>query len=161
MIILAFDPSGSFKEGKGQTGWVCIKDDQLLSYGLIKAKDFKTKYDYFEEHIKHIKSVNPNIVVMENFRLYGHKANSLIGSELETAKLIGVMQHHLDKSNRNYVMQMAAQVKTRFTDNILINKKYITKDVNGRYYINGVNVAGHIIDALRHALFYMLKEKLK
>jgi hypothetical protein len=160
MRILSLDPSGSFKEGKGKTGWVMM-DDNNITFGIIKAKDYKTKHEYWEEHKKLFESINPEHVVMEQYRLYGSKAKSQINSEMETSKLLGYLEMSLYDMNIKYTLQSAVSAKSRYTDEILIHKGHIVKDGNGRYYINGVNVPGHIIDALRHILFYKLKESKK
>ncbi len=161
MKILAIDPSGSFEEGKGQTGWVIIEDNKLISFGIIKAKNFETKYGYWEAHSELISNIIPDHVVMEQYRLYGSKAKSQINSEMETSKLLGYLEMNLHTLNIKHTLQSAVSAKSRFTDEILVYKGYITKDGGGRYYVNGVNVAGHVIDALRHALFFQLKEKRK
>jgi hypothetical protein len=161
MKILAIDPSGSFEEGKGQTGWVVIEDNKPITFGILKAKNYETKYEYWEAHSELFKTIKPDHVVMEQYRLYGSKAKSQINSEMETSKLLGYLEMNLYTLEIEHTLQSAVSAKSRFTDVILIHKGYITKDLNGRYYIHGVNVAGHIIDAMRHALFYQLKERKK
>ena len=160
MKILALDPSGSFKEGKGQTGWVVIEDGNI-SFGIIKAKTYETKYEYWQAHTDLFASVRPDHVVMEQYRLYGSKAKSQINSEMETSKLLGYLEMSLYRMKIDQTLQSAVAAKSRFTDEVLVYKGYITKDLNGRYYIHGVNVPGHIVDALRHAMLYTLKERKK
>lgn len=160
MRVLSLDPSGSFKEGKGQTGWV-LMDGETITFGIIKAKTYETKHEYWEAHTDLIASLKPEHVVMEQYRLYGSKAKSQINSEMETSKLLGYLEMYLYTTQTSHTLQSAISAKSRFTDDILIYKGYITKDKNGRYYINGVNVAGHIIDAMRHILFFQLKERRK
>lgn len=154
-MILAFDPSGSFKEGKGNTGWVLIDGKTIVSFGILRASDYKTRPEYWSSHINIIESFQIDEVVMEEFRLYSSKAKSQINSEMETSKLLGFLEMYLWSKNIVYSTQLAQRAKQRFTDEILIKKEYITKK-NGRYYINGINVAGHVIDALRHGLYRQL-----
>lgn len=164
MRILAIDPSGSFNEGKGQTGWVITENNKVVSFGLLKAVDFNSKEEYWKAHTDLIQEEflkSPEIhLVIENYRLYSHKASSQINSEMETVRLIGYLEMYLYHTCLKPNFQLAAQVKTRFSDEILIRMGMITKDNNGRQYINGINVAGHVIDALRHAcLFYLTKKR--
>ena len=166
MKILAIDPSGSFNEGKGQSGWVITDNNKVVSFGLLKAIDYNTKEEYWKAHTELINReviADENIhVVLENYRLYATKANSQINSEMETVRLIGYIEMFLYELSVVPNFQLAAQVKGRFSDEILIRYKMITKDSNGRQYINGINVAGHVVDALRHAcLFYNLEKRRK
>jgi len=161
--VLAIDPSGSFNEGKGQSGWVKMVDGELRSFGLLKASDYSSRTEFWKAHSNLIeKHSSPNItIVIENYRLYSHKATSQINSEMETVRLLGYLEtwiaHKLGLDKLKF--QMAAQVKNRFNDNILIRNKLIKKDSNGRYYLNGINVAGHVVDALRHACFFNLTNR--
>lgn len=161
MKILTLDPSGSFKEGKGVTGWVILNNQQIESFGQIKAKDFDSREAYWHHHETLWKNKDIDIVVIENFKLYSSKVKPQINSEMETSKLLGYLEMKLWEAKIECTMQMAVQAKKRYTDKILLHKKYIQKDGNGRYFINGVNVSKHIIDALRHALFFDLKSRKK
>lgn len=157
MRIRAIDPSGSFLEGKGTTGWIVLEDDKIRDFGQIKAKHFDSRQSYWKAHEALCEPDDIDIVVLEDFRLYQNKMKPQINSEMETSKMIGYLQMKLWENDVPVETQLAVQAKKRFNDKILINKGYITKDSNGRYFINGLNVPKHIIDALRHALFYSLK----
>ena len=160
MRFIAMDPSGNFVEGKGQTGWVIINNGQIESFGQIRAKDYRSREEYWKAHEDLIEERQLISIVIEDFRLYKNKAHSQTNSEMETSKLIGYLEMYAYKSGLSFNKQMASQAKSRFKDKILLHKGYITKDQNGRLYINAVNVSRHIVDALRHALFYLLiKEK--
>lgn len=161
MRFLSIDPSGSFVEGKGQSGWIVMSGDQIETFGQIRANDFDTREEYWKAHSDLIESTNPECVVIEDFRLYKTKAKGQTNSEMETSKLIGYLEMYGYNNNLDIKKQMASQAKSRFNDKILVHKKHITKDPSGRVYINGVNVSGHIVDALRHALFYQLIERKK
>lgn len=160
MRILAIDPSGSFKEGKGTTGWVVLNDWEVEQFGQIKAKDFETRTSYWHSHGELPLTKDPDVIVIEEFVLYGNKSSAQINSEMETSKLLGYLEMHYHTAGYEVETQRAVTAKQRYTDKILLRKGYITKKGN-RYYINGVNVSGHIIDALRHGLYYRLKESRK
>lgn len=156
MKILVIDPSGSFKEGKGTSGWVVLNDWSIEQFGQLKASEYESRQEYWHSHIHLILDKEPEIVVCEEFILYGSKSSAQINSEMETSKLLGYIEMTLYHAKIPFVTQRAVDAKQRYTDKILLKKGYITKKGN-RSYINGVNVSGHIIDALRHGLFYKLK----
>ena len=159
MRFIAMDPSGNFLEGKGQTGWIIINNAQIESFGQIRAKDYNTREEYWKAHTDLIEEKGLTSIVVEDFRLYKNKAHSQTNSEMETSKLIGYLEMYSYNHHINLNKQMASQAKSRFKDKILLYKGYVTKDSNGRLYINGVNVSRHIVDALRHALFHILLEE--
>ena len=161
MRYISFDPSGNFKEGKGQTGWVIIKDSQIENFGQLRAKDYKSRMEYWKAHTDLIIEKEIDYIVTEDFRLYKNKAHSQTNSEMETSKLLGYLEMYAYNNKLTIKKQMASQAKSRFKDKILIHKGYIIKDNNGRTYINGVNVSNHIVDALRHGLFRALIIKKK
>lgn len=161
MKTLALDPSGSFKEGKGKTGWVVMDNNIIESFGQIRAKDFETRNHFFKAHSDLFDKNKYDHIIIEEFRLYKNKASAQTNSEMETSKLIGYLQMEAFNKKIPCVTQAAVHAKRRYKDEILVHKKYIMKDGNGRYFINGVNVSGHIIDALRHALFFNLRMRKK
>lgn len=160
--ILALDPSGSFYEGKGTTGWVLMdarKNGKLLKSGTICAKDYSNMMEYFRAHISLLEHINytyggprlgygpyeayPLRVVIEDYRLYGSKAHSQINSNLETSQLIGVLKYWCYMHGVIYKMQMASEVKQRWSDSVL------------KHYNIELPKSRHAKDALRHAMHYM------
>lgn len=162
--ILAFDPSGNFNEGKGITGWVLLdtQTNKICKFGYVSASMCKNQFDYWDRHITLIDSCagyNPDIVV-EDYLLYGNRAENQINSRLETPQLIGVIKYECYKRNIRVHIQTAQLVKTRWSDDILVRKGYLRKQ--GRsYYIGNVLVADHIKDALRHAVHHKTFRKEK
>jgi hypothetical protein len=162
-FLLAIDPSGSYYEGKGTTGW-CIyncKDKCITKAGDIEAVKFEAMADYWDAHVSLIekycaKYKDRICVIMEDFLLYAHKADSQINSHMETSKLIGVLQHHCWVHTIPYHMQSASEVKTRWTDSILNYNGYIVK--KGRYFVlpsdTKTILNGHKRDAIRHAVHF-------
>ena len=161
-LILGIDPSGSFYEGKGTTGW-CILNatDNVISLAdSLHAKDYAKPEIYWDRHLALIKEYQKRyqkrlIVVMEDYVLYATKASDQINSRMETCKLIGIIQHFCWMHDIPYEMQLAAQVKNRWTDTILEHKRYIK--VKGQKYIlpfSGEPLNRHCKDAIRHAVHY-------
>ena len=67
---------------------------------------------------------------------------------METSKLIGIIQLWCYNHNIPYAMQLAATVKSRWTDEILHYKGYLKK--SGLRY----TVCEHTRDSMRHAVHY-------
>lgn len=159
--ILALDPSGNFHEGKGTTGWVLIdankKTHFLIKEGTIEAKDYSSMMEYFRAHINLLEHINYTYgshlrtgrepwdrlhIVIEDYRLYGSKVHSQINSNLETSQLIGLLKYWCYMHGIKYKMQMASEVKTRWSDTVLA------------HYDVAIPKSRHAKDALRHAMHY-------
>lgn len=161
--ILALDPSGNFKEGKGTTGW-CIFDCanmRITKTGFISAHNFKTMQDYWNAHIelldKTIKryGVENCCVVIEDYLLYASQTATQINSRMETPKLIGVLQLWCYNHQVFYWMQNASDVKKRWANDILHYKGYIKQYKNGyRIPTEKEQLNRHCLDSIRHAVHY-------
>lgn len=160
--ILAIDPSGNFHEGQGTTGWCLMNSDcKVEAIGQVRAKDFETQYEYWDKILRIINDTfQYDFLVIEDYRLYKHKASSQINSKMETPRLLGVIEYC---SKREVHYQMAAQVKQRWKDELLCKKGYLTKrqhKSSTHYYLNGLLTTPHMRDAIRHAIHF-IKFKLK
>jgi len=159
--ILAIDPSGSFHEGKGTTGYCVFNTEQnvIMLTGCIKATDHALDVSYWQAHLhllNKVKRLYPNlIIVIEDYLLYANKAEQQINSRMETSKLIGVIQQYCWTHKIPYKMQIASEVKSRWTDKILEHKGYIKK-VGGNWYSGETceTTNKHSRDAIRHAVHY-------
>lgn len=155
--ILALDPSGNYNEGSGTTGW-CLLDaqtDKVMKFGVIRAGLYSNQTEYWDAHLELIDSLagyEPDIV-MEDYLLYINKAKQQINSRFETPQLIGVIKYEMYKRGNPVHIQTAMQVKTRWEDETLIKKGYITK-VGPRIYIGDKLVCSHIVDSIRHAAHF-------
>lgn len=162
---MAIDPSGAFAEGKGTTGWCFMSTHPipvLLESGTINAKFFESAEAYWNAHIGLIKQMyatyitgdNTLIVVIEDFLLYADKAKSQTHSHFETVRLIGILQHWLWIIGIPYKLQTASEVKTRWTDDILVHKGYLTRRNKQLTLTNNAPIVSHTVDALRHAIHF-------
>ena len=160
--ILAIDPSGNFYEGKGTTGWVLMDStEHLISIGSISAKDYKCAEEYWDAHIeildRYFKQFGKDlIVVMEEYILYRNRSKNQTNSKIETCRLIGVLQHFCWRYKQPYTMQLAASVKSRWSDNVLKYEKILDKKYGVLVHRQtGLNLnSDHIRDAFRHAIHY-------
>ena len=162
--ILALDPSGSFYEGKGTTGW-CVfdtKENKFITCGSLFAKDYKSAEEYWDSVIDlinyWIKIINHKdiILVCEDYLLYATKLQDQINSRMETCKLIGAIQWHCYVKDIPYYMQTASEVKTRWSNKILEHKGYIRQYRRGYTLTSGLTetYTHHTLDAVRHAIHY-------
>lgn len=155
--VLALDPSGNYKEGQGITGW-CLFDnetDKIIKFGVIKASDYSCQFQYWDAHVKLIDGLSgfhPDIVI-EDYLLYGNRAENQINSRLETPQLIGIIKYESYKRGLFIYIQTAMQVKTRWSDDLLARKGYMVKKGN-RYELGGTILVSHIKDSIRHAVHY-------
>ena len=158
MLVLAIDPSGSYYEGKGTTGWALFDSEkkQLLDYGHVRASKYNTVTEYYAEISKLIK---PGMkVIIEEYLLYANKAKQQINSKMETSKLIGYLQMYCFSKGVSYTMQLAGEVVKRWADHILVHKGIIKQNMNTEksvYYALGRVTNEHERDAMRHAIHYI------
>jgi len=161
--ILALDPSGSYHEGKGTTGWnvySCL-DRRVIHAGSITAKDYTCMEAYWDAQLALIAKYHERfkdrlVVVIEDYLLYATQAQNQINSRMETCKLIGAIQHYCWICKIPYVMQTAREVKARWTDDILTYKHIIKK--RGKNFYVPINmktkITHHCIDSIRHSVHY-------
>lgn len=155
MRILAIDPSGNFKQGKGTTGWVIGDENRkIYSYGALKADDFQNERDYWIAHTKLIDMLKPNAIVIEDYLLYANKAKAQINSRFETSKLIGIIEVYCYTKHIPIHFQQAREVKKRWDEKILVHRNML-QHINTHYYLNGSIVNNHIRDALKHYMHFI------
>lgn len=169
-VIIALDPSGNFTEGNGTTG-ICIITEAIyqlkppkILVSDIHAGNYKTAEEYWDEHIIFLNSClhkHMSIeVVMEGYRLYGHKSDTQINSTLETPQLIGVIKYWCYVNKVPLKIQFATDVKKRWSDSVL-EKTGVIEIINRRRKLisSGQWLNNHKTDALRHALHYQRYRK--
>ena len=155
--VLALDPSGSYKEGLGTTGWCLLdlKSMKIVKFGYISAASYSAQFPYWDAHISLIDSLagfHPDIVI-EDYLLYGERAYAQINSRLETPQLLGIIKYETYKRGLFVYIQTALQVKIRWSDEILV-RKGIIREEHGSYYIGTTRLSSHVKDAIRHAYHY-------
>jgi RNase H-fold protein (predicted Holliday junction resolvase) len=160
MKVLSFDPSGNYTEGKGTTGYAISLGDNLPhKLGDIKATDFNSKWSYWNEHENLIRQVEPDVIVIESYRLFGHKAKEQTGSSLETPQLIGYLEMVAWKLHTPVAFQDPS-TKQRHADDVLVTLGVIEKKGN-KFYYKGELTNLHQRDALRHGLYYRRSLRMK
>lgn len=161
--ILALDPSGSFEEGKGCTGWALTKGTgELMRAGKIDAIEYGCTEEYWLAHSDIIDEMYDKygkdlLVVCEDFILYPDKAQAQSYSKMETSRLIGIIQMNCYLSSIPLEFQRAVEIKTRWREDILIKEGYMRSRGKGIFLRRGnewLKTNKHILDAYRHALHY-------
>lgn len=180
MMILAMDPSGSFRYGSGTTGYTFIDYDtkEIFVGHQIKAKDFKkylglgnTKYQ--DEHAltilyanKLAKDKNKKLVVV--LEDYIQSAATPKYQALETSELIGRLTMVMTDNNIMFVRQRSQLIKTNLAKEqalILLSNNQLSTEKDKlnrtRWYLHGKQINNHILDAIRHGLYYIESTKQK
>lgn len=174
-MILAIDPSGNFDEGKGITGWVLLdtQTNRIAKFGALDASTCLCAEAHWKRHLDLIDGLYAIYgsrlrVVLEDFMLYAHKAESQINSRFETPKLIGLIQYHCWSRNIPIVFQTATSVMRRWKNFMLEKRGYITiknitkgDKIYEATYIKDYKINEHVVDALRHAVHYYTFHVLK
>lgn len=163
--VIGVDPSGNFYEGKGTTGIAVydIKEDKILHVAYVSAKTATSQVDYWATVIDTLELLlneyNPkrSVLAVEDYLLYANTAKAQINSTFETPQLIGIIKFYFE-GVCPVLFRNANTAKTRWTDDILIRKKYLLVDKKLGYYIINkhgvmVQVIEHSRDAIRHALY--------
>ena len=160
--ILALDPSGSFHEGKGITGWALIdSEERLLERGYIPARDYSCPEEYWDAHLDVIykyyrRHKGELIIVIEDYRLYRDRSINQTNSQMETCRLIGLLLWKCWKLKQPYTLQLAATVKERWSDELLIREGILRREGKDLIHVRSNISLGliHSRDAFRHALHY-------
>ena len=163
--VIGVDPSGNFVEGKGTTGIAVydIKTDKILRVDYISAKFASEQVQYWEMVIERLGDLvgkygtKKCALAVEDYLLYANTAKAQINSTFETPQLIGVIKY-VFKGVCPVLFRNANTAKTRWTDDLLVRKKYLLVDKKLGYYIinedgETTQVIEHSRDAVRHAIY--------
>lgn len=161
-FILSLDPSGSYFEGKGITGW-CVYDcdmKKVTQGGYLAATTYTEVLAYWKAHLRLIQKYKDRYgarlhVVIEDYRLYASRAESQTNSTMETCKLIGILQYYCLENDIEFTMQLASLVKTRWNNKILEHKNILYFGPKHIYLPDKKTIINkHTCDAVRHAVHY-------
>ena len=130
---------------------------KIIRVGTLEAEDYSCQFKYWDAHIDLIDSLagfKPDVVV-EDYLLYSNRAQNQINSRLETPQLLGIIKYEDYKRGIFTYIQTAQAVKTRWNDDILTRKGYLSH-VGKSYRLKGYDkiLPTHIKDAIRHAVHY-------
>lgn len=123
------------------TGICCFEGPDLLDARQLKTKDAA---DGGAQILRYIKEWNPNVLVVEDYRVYAWKTQDHTWASLHTPRLIGILEYIGQTECIPVVKRMAQQAKGFCTDDKL--KAW-------GLYQKGQR---HSRDAIRHAVYYLL-----
>lgn len=130
--LLAIDPGIMI-------GWAKFINGEVTSLGQIHLDDFTM---WLENQPS-----RPDLIVVEDFRLFKHKALQQSGSRLETSKCIGIVESYGTRYKVKIVLQSA---------NILpIAEKWTNQKMPSNHAV------GHKISAYLHGSYFLIKEGYK
>lgn len=162
-IVISLDPSGNFFEGKGTTGFALARDGYVAIAGQIYSAEYSSQMEYWTAVIGTIRKYflekreeDTFTVVCEDYRLYASASAAQINSNLETPQLIGAIKWWCYMNNIPVVMQMASEVKQRWSNEVLFTKGLLKKNAytKDKYTFGNLVLGRHSLDALRHLLHY-------
>jgi hypothetical protein len=131
--LLCLDP--------GETcGWSFWRDGELIETGQFKVESHLQLFEF-------IRSKEPDKVIAENYRVYDHRRDQHVGSEVVTIQYLGVIKMACQMYKIPLLLQMAYQAKAFQTDTKL--KEW------GLYQV----AHKHANDSIRHACYYYLFHK--
>ena len=130
--ILAIDPGMMI-------GWAKFKKGDVTSLGQIHLKDFAKWLEETE--------IRPELIIVEDFRLFKHLALQQSGSRIETAKCIGIIESYATRRDIPIVLQPAGILP--------IAEKWTGQKRPPKHE------AGHKICAYLHGEYYLIKHELK
>jgi len=171
--IVAIDPSGNFTEGSGTTGYIVAEVYDDLTYkitetGSISAKSYENRVDFWKAHklllSYYLKGVKTSMdeAIIEDYRLYNHqgaKAAMQSYSQLETVRLLGVLELFAAEESVDLTLQMANTL-VAWNEFVLVNRGILEKKGN-RYYLDNKPTNDHVRSALKHFMVWLAKEKRK
>jgi hypothetical protein len=161
-MMLSIDPSGNFTEGKGRTGYVIFACGGLMRYGTINAKDYPTRVAYWQAVANLLEQETYNHVVIEDYRLYnivGMNIATQSFSQMETPRLLGLLETRAQELKIPLTLQMAATTKS-YSDDILIKRGKLERRKN-RFYYQNCPMNNHERSALRHLFKYLEKQGVR
>ncbi len=171
--ILSIDPSGFYKHKKATIGVAFSKWEfknkplanhknliwtKLLQYKIEKESDL----DNFYKSLKLlIKENNIDDIIIEDYVLYQHSANSQMWQDQPTSQTIGAIKFIAREFKIPITMQRASEAK-RFTNKIMSFHLwgFLTKKGN-KYYLGEMHVnhsTRHSMDAFRHSIVFIQKK---
>lgn len=131
-VLLSLDPGET-------TGWAVFKEGDLFDCGHLRTVE-----GFAEAIFSMVHKWTPNVVVVEDYKVYGWKTKDHSWSGLHTPKLIGAIQAVCAINNIPIYMQMAQTAKGFCTNDKL--KKW------GMYS----STKKHAMDAIRHGCYWLL-----
>lgn len=132
--ILALDPGHT-------TGWALFEGCDLEASGQLDTSDIAKAVKAFE----FLMDDNPDVVVLEDYRIYKWRQKQHVGSDMLTTRVIGCIETVAIQHFVNTIIKQPAHVAKGFCTDAKL------KDWG--YYHTGQR---HARDAIRHGCYFIL-----
>lgn len=138
-MYLAYDPGKT-------TGWARFDDTgNAQEYGQLSMDELLAHV----ENMKLLSRDDPlHVVIVEEFKLFGHKARHQVGSQMEASQAIGILRTLAQATNAEFHLQPPT-IKS-------MAEKWTQLSAKGRAHKNS-----HWIDAYNHGAYYLIKQGIK
>lgn len=136
--VIAIDPGGA------HVGWC----EALVRDGTVDVDRIVELTPPESIHAAERVFPEADVVVIESFRLYPDKAKMLVGSEMETSQLIGVLKYLARLHECELVMQPAS---------IKVPTESLMRHRGVRHAAVTQRVGGHAKDAETHLYHYVIR----
>lgn len=133
--VAAFDPGHT-------TGWAVFNGAKLIQRGQLNTGNIPRAAGSF---MGIFQNFNPNVIVMEDYRVYAWRKEQHVGSEMLTTRVIGCIETVCALEGIFDIIKQPAHIGKGFCT----NKKL--KDWG--FYSTGEK---HAMDAVRHGTHYLL-----
>lgn len=120
--VLAIDPGITI-------GWCLFIDGEVNSLGTIKLDSFTNWLESFDP--------KPDVIVVEDYKLFKHKALQQSGSRMETVKVIGMIESYVVR-NRIKIVRQPSNILTiagLWTETPIPKKSHLQDQVSA--YLHG------------------------
>lgn len=131
--LLSLDPGET-------TGWALFVQGELQDCGQLDTKNG----DVVASLYSMVHDLEPNVIVMEDYKVYGWKTKDHSWSALHTPKLIGAIQAICSMQHIELHLQMAQTAKNFCTNDKL------------RAWGMYSSSTRHAMDAIRHGCYWLL-----
>lgn len=168
--IMSIDPSGLNTGTTGHIGGYVLKlnkdnsgtnDHFTFFFELNELSDLVS----FLHNLKILISQNNiDILIIEDFVNYEAKQYAFKFKNNATSETIGAIKSIAFEFNIPFIMQKASEVKTRWSDKVLLTYNILNKVKKDYYLLNSkqeTSLTKHERDAIRHAYHFYKKNREK
>lgn len=134
-VTLCFDPGHT-------TGWAAFQGFELVKSGQI---DTTSVENAASEVARLIKEYPPDLVVMEDYRVYKWRAKHHVGSEMLTTRIIGCIETICIINSIFDIIKQPAHIAKGFCTDKRLRE--------WGFYVKGER---HARDAIRHGCYYLI-----
>ena len=139
-MYLAYDPGKT-------TGWAMFDDaGESVQYGQLSLDELVTHVDSMTTRSL---TEDPLVaIIVEEFKLFGHKAKHQVGSQMEASQAIGILRVLANNTGAEFVLQPPT-IKAMAVKWTQLSPKGLA------------HAKTHWIDAFNHGAYYLIKRGIR